>query len=465
MDQVSGLTFTNLGGQTGAAASITSSGAGFAVVTGLTGMTGHSIEDFLQLSGCATAANDGSWPITQYLSATSVQIFNENVATDGNNGSISWNEQTVTTTYPLTVGVPDDGDEWDSAEFAPAIEGLAQRTAFTAFLAIGFPTSIFQESAAGTYSYTVPTGCHWMACLAMGGGGGGEGGSNGASTSANVVFPQGGGGEAAPLVVTFFPVNPGDVLTIVVGAAGAGGTASGGAGGDGATTTVTNQAGVILAAAYGGSGCGAGSGGDGYVTTSSGTYTDSLGAIAPGATGLSGSSRSSPFSTGPTLSTGAGYGAIISNKVRAAPRAGGSTAVFATAGIGGAAPSYISETGHKAESGALISGTSGYGGGVGGAHGAASGSNYGGCGGGGGGGSSGQNGGAGGVGGAANGSGLGAIGTAGTAATGGLGGAGGGGGGCGGNGSGGGGLGAAGGAGGAGFVALFNLQAQRTVQV
>jgi len=82
-------------GQTGAAASIvTGAGAGQARVTGLTGMTAQSRHRFLTISGAANGGNNGTFLITQFNSATSVDVLNSAaVVADGNNGAISWIER------------------------------------------------------------------------------------------------------------------------------------------------------------------------------------------------------------------------------------------------------------------------------------------------------------------------------------------------------------------------------------
>jgi hypothetical protein len=80
-----------LTGQTGSAASITVGAT--VVVSGLTGMTAASEGDFLTITGAATPANNGTFLITNYLSATSVEISNGSAVTDGNNGSIGWTER------------------------------------------------------------------------------------------------------------------------------------------------------------------------------------------------------------------------------------------------------------------------------------------------------------------------------------------------------------------------------------
>jgi hypothetical protein len=81
-------------GQSGAAASLTAIASGIVTVTGLTGMTTTSVGRFLETSGAATGANNGTFLITAFNSATSVDISNPSgVAPDGNNGSISWVER------------------------------------------------------------------------------------------------------------------------------------------------------------------------------------------------------------------------------------------------------------------------------------------------------------------------------------------------------------------------------------
>lgn len=86
---------TAVTGQTGAAASIVAGApAGEARLTGLTGMTAESKGKFLTISGAATGANNGTFLISNFISATSVDIVNgAAVAPDGNNGAITWTER------------------------------------------------------------------------------------------------------------------------------------------------------------------------------------------------------------------------------------------------------------------------------------------------------------------------------------------------------------------------------------
>jgi hypothetical protein len=81
-------------GQSGAAASITTFSTPTLTITGLTGMTAASVENFLTLSGAASGGNNGTFRIIAFNSATSVDVDNvAGVASDANSGSISWVER------------------------------------------------------------------------------------------------------------------------------------------------------------------------------------------------------------------------------------------------------------------------------------------------------------------------------------------------------------------------------------
>jgi hypothetical protein len=83
-----------ISGQTGAGASLDSIASGIVTVSGLTGMTSASVGRFITISGAATGANNGTFLITAFNSATSVDYSNPSgVAPDGNNGAISWSER------------------------------------------------------------------------------------------------------------------------------------------------------------------------------------------------------------------------------------------------------------------------------------------------------------------------------------------------------------------------------------
>lgn len=85
--------FTAIAGQTGAAAAVASVGTnGTATITGLTGMTANSTLHYLVLSGGSHASNDGTWQIVQYISATSVVIYNPAALVDT---ALTWTEDTL----------------------------------------------------------------------------------------------------------------------------------------------------------------------------------------------------------------------------------------------------------------------------------------------------------------------------------------------------------------------------------
>ncbi len=89
------LAAVNQGGQSGAAATISAVVAGVATLTGLTGMVVGSVGRDITITGAATGANNGTFRIVEYVSATSVKIRNAAaVFPDANSGSIAWQEKT-----------------------------------------------------------------------------------------------------------------------------------------------------------------------------------------------------------------------------------------------------------------------------------------------------------------------------------------------------------------------------------
>lgn len=81
-------------GQSGSTASLTAFSGGLVTITGLTGMVTNSDGRFITISGAATPANNGTFEIVSFLSATSVQYSNSSATVpDANNGSISWIER------------------------------------------------------------------------------------------------------------------------------------------------------------------------------------------------------------------------------------------------------------------------------------------------------------------------------------------------------------------------------------
>ncbi len=77
----------------GTAANITAVADGISTLTGLTNMNAAMVGNKITLSNCATPGNNGTFFITAFISAASVQIANANLyplAPDANNGSIRW---------------------------------------------------------------------------------------------------------------------------------------------------------------------------------------------------------------------------------------------------------------------------------------------------------------------------------------------------------------------------------------
>lgn len=84
-----------ISGQTGAAASMAAAAGGEIVVTGLTGMTTESVGRFLTFTGAAAGANNDTFLIVSFTSASSVTITDNGTApgNDANNGALSWTER------------------------------------------------------------------------------------------------------------------------------------------------------------------------------------------------------------------------------------------------------------------------------------------------------------------------------------------------------------------------------------
>lgn len=75
----------------GNAATITAFGSGLVTFGGLQNMTANSVGNFLTVTGAATPANNGTFLVTNFISATSVQVANASgVFPDANSGSILW---------------------------------------------------------------------------------------------------------------------------------------------------------------------------------------------------------------------------------------------------------------------------------------------------------------------------------------------------------------------------------------
>ena len=100
-----------------------------------------------------------------------------------------------------------------------------------------FTATLTTYSTAGSYTYTIPTGCTKVDVVALGGGSGGGGGSGSG---------LGNPGNWAWATVTVSQVGP--TISGSVGAGGAGGVYGGGVGGD-TTATSTGWSGLVAAGA------------------------------------------------------------------------------------------------------------------------------------------------------------------------------------------------------------------------
>jgi len=88
------VNLTTVPSQTGSALNVTTVTNSFATITGLTGMAATSVGHALVISGATSAGNNGTFRIASFISSASVTIYNPSaVASDTNNGAITWSEQ------------------------------------------------------------------------------------------------------------------------------------------------------------------------------------------------------------------------------------------------------------------------------------------------------------------------------------------------------------------------------------
>lgn len=82
-----------LDGQYGNLASITGFYSGAMILDGLSNMTENSVGNSIKIDGAANTDCNGEFIVLQYLSPTSVSVYNQKgTASDQNNGSLSWKE-------------------------------------------------------------------------------------------------------------------------------------------------------------------------------------------------------------------------------------------------------------------------------------------------------------------------------------------------------------------------------------
>lgn len=145
-------------------------------------------------------------------------------------------------------------------------------------------------------TFTVPAGVTSLDISASGGGGGG-GGSGAASLGAQARGGSGGGGGSAAWVLNrVTAVTPGDVITMVVGAAGVGGIqATNGTNGGDTTVTNTTTSTLLINAVGGGFGGGGGNSSGSFAAGSAGVGAFANKISAAGGAGQVGTSGSAPY--------------------------------------------------------------------------------------------------------------------------------------------------------------------------
>lgn len=92
----------------------TTAKGGRSVITGLTGFVTASAGRFLEITGATNAANNGTWLITKFISATSVEIENPAAIAETTPGTATWTEKSsVTDTMPAAFqGTAGSGAWW-----------------------------------------------------------------------------------------------------------------------------------------------------------------------------------------------------------------------------------------------------------------------------------------------------------------------------------------------------------------
>jgi hypothetical protein len=101
----------------------TTSFGGRSTITGLTGFvapsssSGGSVGHFLKITGATNAANNGTWLITKWISATSVQIENPNAIGETTPGTATWTElSALLDTYPANITFNSGTGAWWNAQ-------------------------------------------------------------------------------------------------------------------------------------------------------------------------------------------------------------------------------------------------------------------------------------------------------------------------------------------------------------
>jgi hypothetical protein len=143
-----------VGSQTGTAAITvtTPTSTQFGGRTTISGMTGanfttSSVGHFLVLSGMTNSANSGTWLITRFISATSVQVENPAAVAETSAGTASWTEKNALLDTYAASGVPLGAGAWIVLQGPSTIK-----------VPIGTATPAFLKSENVTQSTTGATG-------------------------------------------------------------------------------------------------------------------------------------------------------------------------------------------------------------------------------------------------------------------------------------------------------------------
>lgn len=178
------------------------------------------------------------------------------------------------------------GDSFSMLLTAGSLNQFLQQSSVTV------PTSVREAQFTSTASFTVPTQINTLYYDIVAGGGGGG------SCSAAGNAAGGGGGGGAALIGQYFATNPGDVLTITIGAGGAGASGSGAAGSGGTSSIVDTTTSTTIASLQGGGG-----GGNGTSTAAT------TAGVAGGAGGSNG--RQGHYASAASLSVGGSGGGTL----------------------------------------------------------------------------------------------------------------------------------------------------------
>ena len=115
----------------------TTSFGGRSTITGLTGFTAASVGRYLTITGATNGANNGTWLITAFVSATSVVIENPAAVAETTPGTATWTEKdALLDTYPVAFQGAGAAGAWWCAQGPSTMKVLIGATT---------PTGTFQR--------------------------------------------------------------------------------------------------------------------------------------------------------------------------------------------------------------------------------------------------------------------------------------------------------------------------------